>query len=79
MDTGKAPSMEARARYGPLFAYSECTRAILKAVRDASEPMTTADLVERVAVDCRIATEAPDVAATLLARIRAGLGASVGL
>ncbi len=26
-----------------------------------------ADLVERVALDCRITTEAPDVAATLLA------------
>jgi hypothetical protein len=29
-------------------------------------PMTTADLVERVALDCRIATEASDVAATLV-------------
>ena len=35
--------------------------------------MTTADLVERVALDCRIATEAPDVAATLMVRIRAAL------
>ncbi len=46
-----------------MFAYGECTRAILNALRDAWEPMTTADLVERVALDCRIATEAPDVAA----------------
>ena len=46
-----------------LFAYGECTRAILNALRDAWEPVTTADLVERVALDCRIATEAPDVAA----------------
>jgi hypothetical protein len=35
--------------------------------------MTTAELVERVALDCRIATETPDVAATLLARVRAVL------
>jgi hypothetical protein len=56
-----------------MFGYGECTRAILNALRDAPDPMTTADLVERVALDCRIATEAPDVAATLLARIRAAL------
>src|ERR1700683_2130960 len=56
-----------------MFGYGECTRAILNALRDASEPMATAELVERVALDCRIASEAPDVAATLLARVRAAL------
>jgi hypothetical protein len=56
-----------------MFGYGECTRAILNALRDAPEPMATTDLVERVALDCRIATEAPDVAATLLARVRAAL------
>lgn len=56
-----------------MFGYGECTRAILNALRDAPEPMTTADLAERVALDCRIATEAPEVAATLLARVRAAL------
>jgi hypothetical protein len=35
--------------------------------------MTTAELVERVALDCRIAKEAPDVGATLLARVRGAL------
>jgi hypothetical protein len=56
-----------------MFGYRECTRAILNVLRDAPEPMTTADLVERVAPDCRIATEAPNIAATLLARVRAAL------
>src|SRR5277367_6437248 len=56
-----------------MFGYGECTRAILNALRDAPEPMTTADMAQRIALDCRIATEAPDVAATLLARIRAAL------
>ena len=35
--------------------------------------MTIAELVERVALDCRFATEAPDVAGTLLARVPAAL------
>jgi hypothetical protein len=35
--------------------------------------MTTSDLVDRVALDCRIATEAPDVAVTLFWRIKAAL------
>ena len=33
-----------------MFGYGECTRAILNALRDA-RAMTTADLVERVALD----------------------------
>src|SRR6202041_1144466 len=57
-----------------LFAYGECTRAILNALRDASEPMTVDQVAERVALDCRIATEAPDVAATLLWRGKGGGG-----
>ena len=57
-----------------MFGYGECTRAILNALRDAPEPMTTAELAERVALDCRIATEAPDVAATLLARVQGRAG-----
>src|SRR5277367_6069625 len=56
-----------------MFGYGECTRAILNVLRDAPEPMTTADLVEQVALGCRIATEAPDIAATLLVRVRAAL------
>jgi len=36
--------------------------------------MTTTDLVERVALDCRIATEATDVAAKLLRRLQAVRG-----
>ena len=56
-----------------LFAYGGRARAILNALRDAAEPMSTADMVERVALDCRIATEAPDIAATLLAGVRAAL------
>jgi hypothetical protein len=56
-----------------MFGYGECTRAILNALRDASEPIATVDLAQRIALDCRIATEAPDVAATLLARVRAAL------
>ena len=56
-----------------LFAYGECTRAILNVLRDASEPMTVDQVAERVALDCRIATEAPDVAATLLWRVKAAV------
>jgi hypothetical protein len=56
-----------------LFAYGECTRAILNTLRDAPEPMTVDQVAERVALDCRIATEAPDVAATLLWRVRAAV------
>src|ERR1700733_10904761 len=56
-----------------MFGYGECTKAILNALRDAPEPMTTAELVERVALDCRIATEAPGIAATLRWRVRAAL------
>lgn len=41
-------------------------------LRDAPEPMT-ADLVERVALDCWIATEAP-VAATLLCGVQGDAG-----
>ena len=63
--------MEARAEYcSPM---TDALPAILNAQRDASEPMTMADLVERVALDCRIGTEAPDVVATRLARVRAAL------
>jgi hypothetical protein len=65
------PRQWGAARYRRLFAYAECTRAILNALRDAPEPKTT--VVERVALDCRIATEAPDVAATLVVRVRAAL------
>ena len=56
-----------------MFAYGECTRAILNALRDAPEPMTVDQVAERVALDCRIATEAPDVAATLLWRVKAAV------
>jgi hypothetical protein len=35
--------------------------------------MTTAELVERVALDCRIATEAPGIAAKLRWRVKATL------
>src|ERR1700733_9177166 len=56
-----------------MFGYGECTRAILNALRDAPEPMTAPDLAERVALDCRIATEAPDPAAAVLTRVRAAL------
>ena len=56
-----------------LFAYGECTRAILNVLRDAPEPLTVDQVAERVALDCRIATEAPDVAATLLWRVKAAV------
>ena len=45
----------------------------LNVLRDAPEPLATDQIAERVALDCRIATEAPDIAATLLARVRAAL------
>jgi hypothetical protein len=35
--------------------------------------MTVDQIAERVALDCRIATEAPDVAATLLWRVKAAV------
>src|ERR1700679_1987942 len=54
-----------------MFGYRECTRAILNALRDAPElMMTTAELVEHVALDCQIATEAPGIAATLRWRVK---------
>jgi phosphoglycolate phosphatase-like HAD superfamily hydrolase len=56
-----------------LFAYGECTRAILNTLRNAPEPMTVDQVAERVALDCRIATETPDVAVTLLWRVKAAL------
>jgi hypothetical protein len=65
--------MEARARKRRVSAYGGCTRAILNVLRDAPEPMTADRVAERVALDCRIATEAPDVGATLLARVRGAL------
>ena len=71
--SGQCAVMEAQARYWRPFAHGECIQAIVKTLRDASELMATADLVERVALDCRSATGAPDVAATLLAHVRAAL------
>ena len=65
--------MEARARYRRLFAYGECTRAVLNALRDAPEPMTTADLVERVALDFGSRPKRRTSRAMLLARVRAAL------
>src|SRR5271167_2495065 len=56
-----------------MFGYGECTRAILNALRDAPEAMTVDQVAERVALDCRIATEASDVAATLRWRVKAAL------
>ena len=56
-----------------LFAYGECTRAILNTLRQVAEPMTAEQLAEQVALDCRVKTEAPGVAATLLVRLRAAL------
>jgi hypothetical protein len=56
-----------------LFAYGKCTRAILNVLRDAPEPMTVDHIAERIALDCRIATKAPDVAATLLWLVKAAV------
>jgi hypothetical protein len=56
-----------------LFAYGECTRAILNVLRDAPEPMPVDQVAERVALDRRMATAAPDVAATLLWRVKAAV------
>jgi hypothetical protein len=56
-----------------MFGYGECTRAILSALRDAPEPMTIDQVAERVALDCRIATESPGIAATLRWRVKAAL------
>src|SRR5277367_758749 len=57
-----------------LFAYGECTRAILNVLRDATEGMSADQVAERVALDCRIATEAPGVAEKLAWRVKAALG-----
>jgi hypothetical protein len=56
-----------------LFAYGECTRAIMNALRGASEPMTAEQIAEQVALDCRLGTESPDVAAILLRRVNAAM------
>jgi hypothetical protein len=56
-----------------LFAYGECTRAIMNASRVAPEPVTGQQIAEQVALDCRLKTEAPDVAATRLERVNAAI------
>src|SRR5271163_2749445 len=56
-----------------MFGYGECTRAILNVLRDAPEPMSAEQVIERVALDCRIATEASGIAATLRWRVKAAL------
>jgi hypothetical protein len=53
-----------------LFAYGECMRAIMNTLRVATEPMTAEQIAEQVALDCRLGTESPDIAATLLARVK---------
>src|ERR1700683_1009836 len=63
---------ELKAPNGSLFSAFESAKA--RARSAAPEPMTTAELVTRVALDCRIATEASDVAATLLWRIKGRAG-----
>jgi hypothetical protein len=60
-------------RKGDRRLYGECTRAILNALRDAPEAMTVDQVAERVALDCRIATAAPSMAATLLWRVKAAV------
>src|ERR1700733_13596603 len=56
-----------------LFAYGECTRAILNTLRQMGEPMTVEQVAEQVALDCRIATDGRGVAAALLWRVKAAL------
>jgi hypothetical protein len=56
-----------------LFAYGECTRAIMNTLRVAPEPLTAQQIAEQVALDCRLKTETPDVAETLLARVNGAL------
>jgi hypothetical protein len=56
-----------------MFAYGECARAIMNALRVASEPITAEQIAEQVALDCRLKAESPDVAATLLRRINAAM------
>src|SRR5271163_4886273 len=36
-----------------MFAYGECSRAVLNALRIAPEPLTVDQVAERVALDCR--------------------------
>jgi len=56
-----------------LFAYGECMRAVANALRTAARPMTAQEIAEQVALDCRVKTESPNVAATLLDRVSAAL------
>ena len=63
----------AKRKSGNLFAYGECTRAVLNVLRDAPEPMTAERIVDRVALDCGIAVEAPDVASDLKWRTKTAL------
>lgn len=56
-----------------LFAYGECTRAILNAMRKAGEPVTAVQLAERVALDCAIKTEIPGIEAKLSRMVTATL------
>jgi hypothetical protein len=56
-----------------LFAYGECTRAIANALRTASGPMRAQQIAEQVALDCRVKTESPAIAETLLARVNGAL------
>jgi hypothetical protein len=45
----------------------------MNTLRVAREPMTVRQIAEQVALDCRLKTEVPDVAATLLLRVNAAL------
>jgi hypothetical protein len=63
-------------RKGPkILPYGECARAILNVLRNAPEPLSAAQIVERIALDCRIATEDSAIAAKLSALVKARLKA----
>ena len=61
-----------------LFAYGQCSRAILNALRKTTEPMSTGQIAERVGLDCRIAPEAHGVAAKLSSLVKGRLIAMRG-
>jgi hypothetical protein len=56
-----------------LFTYGDCPRAILNVLRVATEPLAADQIAGQVALDCRIATEAPGVAARLSWRVKTAL------
>ena len=62
-----------KRKSGQMFRHGDCARAILNALRVALEPMKAAQIVEQIALDCRIAIDEPSVKVVLTRKVKAAL------